>query len=213
VTASKHHDHLGLLRTFSATQIFNLFVSTPPGRRNVQSLATSAMSRAQGTDARELSTTDARNEAGGFPMEAPSDRLWSDEETERLIQLWRTHSAGQIAQKLQRSRSAVCGKIGRLRQKGIKLVFDGSRLGGGKRPHLALLNDNALLAPKRRRAPAPEDPLAARPCGLLQLNDKRCHWPLEASRLFCGGQVLEGSPYCPYHSRKAFKEDHRPRRR
>ena len=145
-------------------------------------------------------------------MEAPSDRLWSDEETERLIQLWRTHSAGQIAQKLQRSRSAVCGKIGRLRQKGVKLAFDGSRQGGGKRPHVVRLNDNAL-APKRPRAPAPEDRLAARPCGLLQLNDKRCHWPLEASTLFCGGQVLKGFPYCPYHCRKAFKEEHRPRRR
>ena len=46
-------------------------------------------------------------------------RLWSAEETDLLIALWREdHSEGEIARRLNRSRSAIGGKLQRERGRG-----------------------------------------------------------------------------------------------
>jgi biotin operon repressor len=45
--------------------------------------------------------------------------LWTDEEIRGLISLWPVASATQIADRLHRSRSAVCRMVARLRQEGV----------------------------------------------------------------------------------------------
>ena len=44
---------------------------------------------------------------------------WSDEETRELVALWPSHSATQIAKRLQRPRWSVFAKVQRLRQEGL----------------------------------------------------------------------------------------------
>jgi len=43
---------------------------------------------------------------------------WTDEEIHTLISLWPTSSASQIGARLHRPRSAICGKVMRLRREG-----------------------------------------------------------------------------------------------
>ena len=45
--------------------------------------------------------------------------LWTDEEIRELISLWPTHSAAQLAMRLHRPKSAITGKVKRLRQEGV----------------------------------------------------------------------------------------------
>ena len=44
---------------------------------------------------------------------------WTDDELRELVALWPTNSAKQIARRLHRPRSAICGKAKRLRAKGV----------------------------------------------------------------------------------------------
>ena len=43
---------------------------------------------------------------------------------------------------------------------------------------------------------------------LVELTDACCHWPVgevgAPSFFFCGGVAVEGGPYCPAHSKRAF---------
>ena len=62
---------------------------------------------------------------------------WTDEELRELIALWPTNSALQIAKRLRRPRSGICGKVGRLRQAGVSLAKGFTKLLAGdpsKRP-------------------------------------------------------------------------------
>ena len=44
---------------------------------------------------------------------------------------------------------------------------------------------------------------------ILELNDQTCHWPVgdpgSADFFFCGGNTLDGLPYCAHHSRVAYQ--------
>jgi hypothetical protein len=55
---------------------------------------------------------------GGTTMRKASS-TWSDDETSVLIELWTTHSATQIARRLNRTRSQVCAKARRLKLAGM----------------------------------------------------------------------------------------------
>jgi hypothetical protein len=44
---------------------------------------------------------------------------WTEEEIHTLISLWPASSASQISARLCRPRSAICGKVMRLRQEGV----------------------------------------------------------------------------------------------
>ena len=44
---------------------------------------------------------------------------WTDEEIRELVTLWRTHTAVQIAPRLQRRLGSVTNKVERLREKGL----------------------------------------------------------------------------------------------
>jgi len=45
--------------------------------------------------------------------------LWTETETRELITLWPSSSASQIARQLQRPKSAIIGKVKRLRDEGV----------------------------------------------------------------------------------------------
>ena len=44
---------------------------------------------------------------------------WTEEEIHTLINLWPASSASQIGARLRRPRSAICGKVMRLRSEGV----------------------------------------------------------------------------------------------
>jgi GcrA cell cycle regulator len=132
-------------------------------------------------------------------------RPWTNEEIRELINLWPTNSASQIGRRLQRPRSAVCGKA-------MRLCAAGALASTGPK-HL----NNNPRTPKPRRAraktrimpqpPPPQvaDSLAMRPCSILELDATRCHWPLgevhKVATQFCGGSLAPGRRYCPHHLR------------
>jgi GcrA cell cycle regulator len=50
---------------------------------------------------------------------------------------------------------------------------------------------------------------------LLELSEERCRWPIStpgaADFCFCGNTPLGGLPYCPGHSRLAYRPGSRQR--
>lgn len=134
---------------------------------------------------------------------------WTDEQISELIRLWPTHSAAQIAARLHCSREAVTGKARRLRDDGL--------LPPCTKHYLVKPNYNRIPPPGRGRPPQlrPFNPgtdpadgsLAMHPCSLLDLDDRRCHWPLgdvhAVALQFCGGAVVSGQRYCAHHQRMA----------
>jgi hypothetical protein len=127
---------------------------------------------------------------------------WTDEEIRELISLWPTHSAMQIAKRLHRPRSAICGKARRLHANGVL-----PDTGGVKHFEIKPRTAQARRARARILPPPPPPPvgdsLAMRPCSILELNRTRCHWPLggfhDVAVQFCGGAAAPGHRYCWYH--------------
>jgi GcrA cell cycle regulator len=126
--------------------------------------------------------------------------LWTETETRELITLWPSSSASQIARQLQRPKSAIIGKVKRLRDEGV-LPRDAIN-------HCEV--KPAQAGPKRsppvtlRPAPALDGTV---PCSILELDDSRCRWPLgemhEVAVLFCGGVAETDCPYCTHHLQMA----------
>lgn len=141
----------------------------------------------------------------------PEGKPWSNQDVATLIELWPTWSAKQIAARLDRTRSAICGKVQRERQQGKTDL---------PRQKQFAVRPVQVHPPRRKRRriistrPLPPAPayLAMHPCALGELNGHRCRWPLgevyAVATLFCGGDVCPGLPYCPHHHEIA----HRPPR-
>lgn len=94
----------------------------------------------------------------------------------------------------------------------------------GKAMRMGLSKNDVQSKPKAERAPlqfsrptAPMLPsmpdgfniLAAQRCTLLQLTNSICKWPFGGPQspdfFFCGGNAVEGKPYCVQHCRMAYK--------
>lgn len=124
------------------------------------------------------------------------DALWTDDRIALLEQMRASGaSAAAIAKRLGVSRSAVLGKIFRLRRP------------SAKKQQAAAQASLKSAAPKRHRA----DPPRRRGISLLELTNDTCRWPHgEPGRpgfFFCGepGADLEsGRPYCARHARRAY---------
>ena len=143
--------------------------------------------------------------------------------TERIQQLKLHFEAGltcrEIAAELGVSRNAVIGKISRL-----ALVRDN---GGDAR---RVVRSDAARDPSRPRPvpklrrrilravssePEPVPPVEDTPislengCSLFELTKERCRWPISPPGAddfcFCGSTPVEGLPYCPGHSRMAYR--------
>jgi GcrA cell cycle regulator len=144
--------------------------------------------------------------------------------TERLELLQQHFEAGlscrEIAAHIGVSRNAVIGKLTRL---GL------TRGPAGAEQHLrATTKERAPRSSPRAQyrmlqvvyengQPAAADaPIAsANPCSLLELSKERCRWPIstpgEEGICFCGNTPLKGLPYCPGHTRLAYKPGSRQR--
>jgi GcrA cell cycle regulator len=148
---------------------------------------------------------------------------WTDERVELLKKLWADGlSASQIASELGSvTRNAVIGKVHRLGLSGrAKSLMASAPRPRKPRTHAMLrirpaMRGNTALAAVYDMdvAAEPEEienivPMGQR-CSLLELNDSKCRWPIgdpgSAEFAFCGGNTVEGIPYCGYHARIAYQ--------
>ena len=57
--------------------------------------------------------------------------------------------------------------------------------------------------------------VSAQRCSLFELSKERCRWPIStpgaADFCFCGNPPLDGMPYCPGHTRLAYRPGSRQR--
>jgi GcrA cell cycle regulator len=150
---------------------------------------------------------------------------WTDERIELLKKLWSDGlSASRIAAELGGiTRNAVIGKVHRLGLSGrakspctsvprVRKPRSASALLRLGRP---IVRGNTVLAAayeiEDEVAPEPIDniiPIGQRRT-ILELTDQTCHWPVgdpgTDDFFFCGGNTVDGLPYCAYHSRVAYQ--------
>jgi GcrA cell cycle regulator len=154
---------------------------------------------------------------------------WPGEDIDVLIAMWREHcSEGEIARELRRTRSAVAGKIKRVRDGGAELDFHPQiknpnprkRIRNGR--YVRKSKPPPIVPAQPAKAPIMFDvdddsppPPDLNLCTIADLDDSNCHWPIGTPGLngfhFCGAEALYGRPYCAHHSRIAYTPDGRYR--
>jgi GcrA cell cycle regulator len=140
--------------------------------------------------------------------------IWTRERIALLKKLWTDgETATAIAARLRMSRSAVLGKVFRLRLRPAKKAAAASARSGTailRRRHKRRLPIKRRAKPAALAAPAAP---AAIPLGktLFELTNGSCRWPHGQPGTktfhFCGapGADLEGGrPYCERHARRAY---------
>jgi len=163
---------------------------------------------------------------------------WTDERVELLKKLWSDGlSASQIAGELGGiTRNAVIGKVHRLglsgRAKSASAAVPRPRKARSPSHMLRLarasIRGNTALAHAYdlEAEAAPELIENIIPIGqrrtILELTEQTCRWPIgdpgSSDFFFCGGNTVDGLPYCAYHARLAYqppadrRRDRRPLR-
>jgi hypothetical protein len=142
-------------------------------------------------------------------------REWTDAETRELIALWPTTSAAQIGKRLNRPLSAISGKAKRLRDdgllppSGVVKHFVNPWWARAKPEPTAKPTKPATVRELRHGGADSPVPLDMQPCALVELDERRCHWPLgevhQVATLFCGGDAEPGRRYCAHHGRRAAR--------
>jgi GcrA cell cycle regulator len=140
--------------------------------------------------------------------------------TERLALLKSGFEAGlscrEIAATIGVSRNAVIGKISRLNLTRDKAGVRGpARKLTDTRPRVKAHTTlrQFLLKPVSAAEPEPIEEIDTihngHACSLFELTKERCRWPINtpgaADFCFCGNTPLNGMPYCPGHSRMAYR--------
>ena len=138
---------------------------------------------------------------------------WTEERIELLRSCFEAGlSCREIADRIGVSRNAVIGKISRLNLKREKAAGPvrkdaarDPRGRGGLR-----LRRIILRAVTVEDAVQPEAPIHnGHSCSLFELSAQTCRWPIStpgaADFCFCGNPPVEGLPYCPGHSRLAYR--------
>jgi GcrA cell cycle regulator len=132
---------------------------------------------------------------------------------ERIELLKSSFDAGltcrEIADRIGVSRNAVIGKISRLQLKRERA------LAGPRRKEIVRTPRRRATAIRLRRPflrslEIEEAPIHnGHTCSLFELSAATCRWPIstpgEEDFCFCGNTPLEGLPYCPGHSRLAYR--------
>ncbi len=148
---------------------------------------------------------------------------WTPERVELLKNRFEAGlSCREIACDIGVSRNAVIGKLSRLnltREKTVDIRRatrkDAAKEPRGKAvPRLQYQMLRALYA-------EPEPAAGGEPihnghtCSLLELSAERCRWPISTPGAedfcFCGNTPIDGLPYCPGHTRLAYRPGSRQR--
>jgi len=141
--------------------------------------------------------------------------------TERVELLKRHFEAGlscrEIADQIGVSRNAVIGKISRLNLKRQKEgPVRAARKDAAKTPRsraFAALRLRLLKPDAESAEPPPvidDEPIHnGHTCSLFELSQETCRWPISTPGApdfcFCGNPPIEGLPYCPGHTRLAYR--------
>ena len=145
--------------------------------------------------------------------------IWTDEQVERLKQLWLEGlSASQVAKRLGGvTRNSVIGKVYRLglsrktlasrtdeaSQSEVGVALEASRLSSGSQGQNGVCGEDASR-PQSGSATASNGHI-----DLLNLNERTCRWPIgepcKPGFCFCGKTPKPGSPYCEYHTGIAYQ--------
>jgi len=131
---------------------------------------------------------------------------------ERLDLLKSAFDAGlscrEIGDQIGVSRNAVIGKLSRLQWKREKMIAGPKRRAVARTSHRRTglrLRRQFLRSVEIHEAPIQ----SMHTCSLFELSAHTCRWPVsspgEENFSFCGSPPLEGLPYCPGHSRLAYR--------
>jgi GcrA cell cycle regulator len=150
---------------------------------------------------------------------------WNKANEEKLAALWAEGlSASAVARQIGcKSRSAVIGKVHRLKLPGRKTAFRTAEIkrihGKRRKSNLPKVRDMSLEPPVRRvpglqyinivtTEPAIDAP-SATPKSVETLTSRCCRWPIgdpqDAAFHFCGGSSVPGLPYCQGHAARAYQ--------
>jgi GcrA cell cycle regulator len=145
-----------------------------------------------------------------------NEPTWTAERVELLkIHFATGLSCREIADNIGVSRNAVIGKLSRLN-------LTREKAGDARCP----ARTDAANRPRPRSVPrlqyrlieaaANDEPIHdAQRCSLLDLSEERCRWPIStpgaADFCFCGNPPIKGLPYCPGHTRLAYRPGSRQR--
>jgi len=144
-------------------------------------------------------------------------QTWTNDRVEALkIHFQAGLSCREIANEIGVSRNAVIGKISRLnliRDKGVMRAPRKDAASGTRPPRGARRLRQILLKSFPQEAePAiiEDEPIHnGHTCSLFELSKETCRWPISTPGhddfCFCGNTPLEGMPYCPGHSRLAYR--------
>jgi GcrA cell cycle regulator len=148
---------------------------------------------------------------------------WTAERVELLKSRFEAGlSCSQIADDIGVSRNAVIGKLSRLnltREKSEDAPRRVRRSAAkqGRARSVPRLQYQLLQTLYAEPEPLPDDgPIhSIHCCSLLELSEERCRWPISTPGAedfcFCGNTPLDGLPYCPGHSRIAYRPGSRQR--
>ena len=124
-------------------------------------------------------------------------------------------SCREIANEIGVSRNAVIGKISRLnltRDKGVMRTGKKEQAGAKRPPRGAQKLRQILLKsfPSEAETVIKDKPIHnGHTCSLFELSKETCRWPISTPGqddfCFCGNTPLDGMPYCPGHSRLAYR--------
>ena len=154
-----------------------------------------------------------------MPAKEPT---WTEERVELLKSRFAAGlSCREIAADIGVSRNAVIGKLNRLSLT-REMSGDAQRTErkeaakGRRRGSVPRLQYQMLQALYREPQPAADEPIHNEHCcSLLELSEARCRWPIsspgEKDFCFCGNTPVEGLPYCPGHTRLAYRPGSRQR--
>jgi GcrA cell cycle regulator len=144
---------------------------------------------------------------------------WTDERLELLKSSFAAGlSCREIANDIGVSRNAVIGKLSRLnltREKsGETRPAPRNHGAKEKRPRSVPRLQYQLL--RKLYAEVAEETIhSEHRCSLLELSAEKCRWPINTPGTedfcFCGNSPLKGLPYCPGHTRLAYRPGSRPR--